>query len=113
MSELKPRKSIEKKMPKAFGWMAEYQDENSLLAAARKVRDSGYTKTDAFTPFPVHGIDEALGIKPTIAIYRVVCRLYGFGYGAVDAVVDERLRLQVHHFGKAIWDNSRFHSRCF
>jgi len=73
MSEHKPRKSIEKKMPKAFGWMAEYQDENNLLAAARKVRDSGYTKTDAFTPFPVHGIDEALGIKPTILPFIVLC----------------------------------------
>lgn len=73
MSEHKPRKTTEKKVPKAFGWMAEYQDENSLLAAARKVRDSGYTKTDAFTPFPVHGIDEALGIKPTILPFIVLC----------------------------------------
>jgi len=73
MSDHKPRKADEKKMPKAFGWMAEYQDENSLLAAARKVRDSGYTKTDAFTPFPVHGIDEALGIKPTILPFIVLC----------------------------------------
>ena len=73
MSEQKPRKSAEKKMPKAFGWMAEYQDEHSLLAAARKVRDSGYTKTDAFTPFPVHGIDEALGIKPTVLPFIVLC----------------------------------------
>lgn len=73
MSEQKPRKSTEKKMPKAFGWMAEYQDEHSLLVAARKVRDSGYTKTDAFTPFPVHGIDEALGIKPTILPFIVLC----------------------------------------
>ena len=73
MSEHKPRKSIEKKMPKAFGWMAEYQDEHGLLAAARKVRDSGYTKTDAFTPFPVHGIDEALGIKPTVLPFIVLC----------------------------------------
>ncbi len=73
MSEHKPRKSPEKKMPKAFGWMAEYQDENNLLVAARKVRDSGYTKTDAFTPFPVHGIDEALGIKPTILPFMVLC----------------------------------------
>jgi mono/diheme cytochrome c family protein len=61
------------KMPKAFGWMAEYQDEQSLLVAARKVRDSGYTKTDAFTPFPVHGIDEALGIKPTVLPFIVLC----------------------------------------
>ncbi len=73
MSEHKPRKSAEMKMPKAFGWMAEYQDEHSLLVAARKVRDSGYTKTDAFTPFPVHGIDEALGIKPTVLPFIVLC----------------------------------------
>ncbi len=53
--------------------MAEYADEHDLLVAARKVRDSGYTKTDAFTPFPVHGIDEALGIKPTILPFMVLC----------------------------------------
>ncbi|MEZ6138192.1 MAG: quinol:electron acceptor oxidoreductase subunit ActD [Pirellulaceae bacterium] len=64
MSEHKVEKKA--KPPRAFGWMAEYEDENKLLDAARKVRDSGYTRTDAFTPFPVHGIDEALGIKPTV-----------------------------------------------
>ena len=53
--------------------MAEYADENKLLDAARKVRDSGYSRTDAFTPFPVHGIDEALGIKPTILPWFTLC----------------------------------------
>lgn len=72
MSEHKPHKTTEKRMPKAYGWMAEYVDERDLLVAARKVRDSGYTKTDAFTPFPVHGIDEALGIKPTILPFIVL-----------------------------------------
>ena len=60
----KPKKSA--KQPRAFGWMAEYADDHQLLDAAAKVRDSGYTRTDAFTPFAVHGIDEALGMKPTI-----------------------------------------------
>ncbi len=64
MSDHKPEKKV--KPPQAFGWMAEYDDEHKFLDAARKVRDSGYTKTDAFAPFPVHGIDEALGIKPTV-----------------------------------------------
>ncbi|MEM1227514.1 MAG: quinol:electron acceptor oxidoreductase subunit ActD [Planctomycetota bacterium] len=48
------------------GVVAEFSDVDSLLAACRKVRDAGYTKADAFTPFPVHHIDEALGIKPTV-----------------------------------------------
>lgn len=64
MSEHKPEKKATP--PRAFGWMAEYSDEHAMLDAARKVRDAGYTRTDVFAPFPVHGIDEALGIKPTI-----------------------------------------------
>jgi len=52
--------------------MAEFENEHDLLHAAEKVRDAGYTKTDAFTPFPVHGIDHALGIKPTILPFIVL-----------------------------------------
>ena len=72
MSANKPQPAAVEK-PKNFGWMAEYVDEHTLLVAARKVRDSGYTKTDAYTPFPVHGIDDALGIKPTILPFIVLC----------------------------------------
>ncbi|MEM7473488.1 MAG: quinol:electron acceptor oxidoreductase subunit ActD [Planctomycetota bacterium] len=64
MSE--PKKEKKPAEPKSHGWMAEYDCDHKLLDACRKVRDSGYTKTDAFTPFPIHGIDEALGIKPTV-----------------------------------------------
>jgi len=63
----------EPRPPKAYGWMAEFGNEHDLLHAAEKVRDAGYTKTDAFTPFPVHGIDHALGIKPTILPFIVLC----------------------------------------
>ncbi|OYP31613.1 quinol:electron acceptor oxidoreductase subunit ActD [Rhodopirellula sp. MGV] len=48
------------------GMMAEFTTVDTLLSACRRIRDAGYTKTDAYTPFPVHGIDKALGIKPTI-----------------------------------------------
>src|SRR6056297_4326516 len=48
------------------GYMAEFDSVPTLLAACRRVRDAGYTVTDAYTPFPVHGIDTALGIKPTV-----------------------------------------------
>ena len=51
---------------KVHGVVSEFTDVDSLLAACRRVRDAGYTKADAFTPFPVHGIDSALGIKPTV-----------------------------------------------
>lgn len=58
--------------PKLIGLMAQFDDPDSLLVACEKVRKAGYTKTDAYTPFPLHGIDEALGIKPTILPWIVL-----------------------------------------
>ncbi len=56
----------EKTNNRVHGIVAEYTSVDSLLKASRRIRDAGYKKIDAFTPFPVHGIDEALGIKPTV-----------------------------------------------
>jgi mono/diheme cytochrome c family protein len=49
-----------------FGVLAEYDTPGELVEAAKKVRDAGYTEFDCYSPFPVHGIDEAMGIKRTI-----------------------------------------------
>ena len=57
---------------KVHGIVAEYTSVDTLLDACRRVRDAGYKKTDAFAPFAVHGIDKALGIKPTILPWIVV-----------------------------------------
>jgi hypothetical protein len=46
-----------------YGLLAEFDTPGQLLKAATKVREAGYTKTDAYSPFPVHGMEEALGIK--------------------------------------------------
>lgn len=48
--------------PKTYGLVAEYETPEALLKAAEQVRDAGYTHTDALTPFPVHGLVDALGI---------------------------------------------------
>ncbi len=57
---------------KVHGVVAEYTSVDTLLNACRRVRDAGYEKTDAFTPFPVHGIEKALGIKPTVLPWIVL-----------------------------------------
>jgi hypothetical protein len=54
-----------------YGLMAEFDSSTELVAAAEMVRDAGYTKTDAYSPFPIHEIDKALGIKRTILPYLV------------------------------------------
>jgi mono/diheme cytochrome c family protein len=50
---------------KVSGVLARYDGAESLKAAARSFRDAGYTKWDCFSPFPVHGIDPAMGIRRT------------------------------------------------
>ena len=52
--------------PDLTGVVAEYADEHELTAACERVRDAGFTKWDSYTPYPVHGIETAMGIKPTI-----------------------------------------------
>jgi mono/diheme cytochrome c family protein len=47
------------------GLLAEFDSPGALLTAAERVRDAGYTKWDTHSPFPVHGIDEAMGIRRT------------------------------------------------
>jgi len=49
-----------------YGVLAEFDTPGELVAAARKVRDAGITEFDCYSPFPVHGIDDAMGIKRTI-----------------------------------------------
>ena len=53
--------------------LAEYDRPAQLKAAAVKVRDAGFTRWDTYTPFPVHGIDQAMGIKMTILPWIVLC----------------------------------------
>ena len=52
--------------PELHGILAEYDTPDQLVAAATQVRKAGFEKWDTYSPFPVHGIDEAMGIKMTI-----------------------------------------------
>jgi hypothetical protein len=52
--------------PKLYGLLAEFRDVEALLTAARAVRDAGYRRWDVYSPFPVHGMEEAMGRRATI-----------------------------------------------
>ncbi len=40
-----------------------WDDEHEVVEAARRTRAAGYTKFEAISPYPVHGMEEAMGIK--------------------------------------------------
>jgi mono/diheme cytochrome c family protein len=54
------------------GILAEYDTPEQVKAAARKVRDAGFKRWDTFTPFPIHGMDPAMGIKMTVLPWIVL-----------------------------------------
>ena len=58
---------------KLVGLLAQFDDPDSLMEACDQCRQSGFTKMDAYTPFPLHGIDAALGIKRSILPFIVLC----------------------------------------
>lgn len=51
--------------PTFRGYLVEFDSPGALISAAEQVRDAGFTKWDTHSPFPVHGIDAAMGIRPT------------------------------------------------
>jgi hypothetical protein len=48
-----------------YGILAEFSTPADLFHACERVRDAGFTRWDAHTPFPVHGLDGAMGIRPS------------------------------------------------
>jgi len=45
-----------------YGLLAEFADPGALYHAARDVREEGYRKFDTYSPFPIHGMDAAMGL---------------------------------------------------
>jgi len=49
------------KRPSIYGMIAEFDSATNLVAAAHRTHEAGYTKIDAYSPFPVEGLAEAIG----------------------------------------------------
>jgi hypothetical protein len=45
-----------------YGLLAEFSDPGALLHAAEAVREEGYRHFDTYSPFPIHGMDDAMGL---------------------------------------------------
>jgi len=68
-----------------YGVVGEFETEHDLLHAAEKTREAGYRRVEAYAPFPVEGLSEALGLKRNkvalITLIGGLCGgLGGFGF---------------------------------
>lgn len=72
------------KGPSLYAVVAEFRDEHDLIIAAEKARQAGYTKIEAYTPFPVHGVSEAMGFEDNRLKWMI---FFGGVFGAVTGVL--------------------------
>ena len=54
-----------------YGVMGEFESADALVSAARRAYADGYRKMDAYSPFPIEALDEAIGIPHTILPWLV------------------------------------------
>ena len=59
--------------PTLYGLMAEFDDPNALTEAAKRTYAEGYRKTDAYSPFPIEPVWEALGVHDRPVSFFVLC----------------------------------------
>jgi hypothetical protein len=65
-------------MSTTYGIVAEFESANAVLDAARAVREAGYRALDAYTPFPVEGLAEAIGFSKTrVPLVTLISGLVG------------------------------------
>ena len=62
-----------------YGLLAEFETTGELYRACEQVRDAGYTRWDSHTPFPVHGLDRAMGMRRSILPLIVLGMALGGG----------------------------------
>ena len=63
-----------------YGAMAQFKSPEDLIAATRKAREAGYRRLDAFTPFPVEGLDRILHLpRPRISFVGLTGAIAGAG----------------------------------
>ena len=79
--------------PELHGLLAEFDDPDTLIAAAHRTREAGYKRLDAYSPFPVHGLAEAIGfddwrIPWFVFLGGITGCLLGFGGLYYSSVVD-------------------------
>ena len=65
ISEINSNPGTDKRSDKLYAVGALFEKPNDIIHAAAKVAASGYTKFDVHSPYPVHGMDETMQLKPT------------------------------------------------
>jgi hypothetical protein len=75
-----------------WGYLVEFETVDTLMSAAERMRDAGFTRWDCHTPFPLHGLNDAMGLRPTRLPWLV------FGAGLTGAAFGLALQYYTNAF---------------
>ena len=92
--------------PPTYGLMAEFDNPSDAVAAARRVHDEGYRRVDAFSPYPVEELSEAIGVHKThMPLIILLGGLFGGTLGFLMQVYVEVFDFPINVGGKPyyIW----------
>ncbi|HEY3825237.1 MAG TPA: DUF3341 domain-containing protein [Bryobacteraceae bacterium] len=81
-----------------YGLMAEFETAGELVSAARRTRDAGYRKFDAYTPIPLHELDEAMDLHDNrVSLFTLIGGIVGActGFGLCSWVEGVALPLNI------------------
>src|SRR3954470_20211426 len=81
-----------------YGLMAEFDSPGELVAAARRTREAGYRKFDAYTPYPIHELDDAMDLHDNrVSLYTLIGGILGGtgGFGLASWVSAKALPLNI------------------
>ncbi|GMQ81983.1 MAG: DUF3341 domain-containing protein [Rhodothermia bacterium] len=80
ISDIKASMSIyDSREDESYGLLAEFADPGALYHAAHGVRKSGYRRYDTYSPFPVHGMDKAMGMgNSKVGYFTLAGGIFGF-----------------------------------
>jgi molybdopterin-containing oxidoreductase family membrane subunit len=82
VEEAKPEAPGPAQPTQRLGLLAEFETSAEIMNAAQKVRDAGYRYWDVFTPFPIHGMDDAMGLRDSpVGWFAFVGGVLGCGGG--------------------------------
>ncbi len=61
-----------------YGLMAEFDSPGALVAAARRVREAGFRRFDAYSPLPIHELDDAMDLRDNrVSLYTLIGGILG------------------------------------
>ena len=84
-----------------YGLMAEFETPGQLVDAARRTREAGFRKFDAYTPYPIHELDEAMDLHDNrVSLFTLIGGLCGCAGGYTLAWWVEAVALPLNIGGR-------------